>query len=59
MLDPFAGSGTTLEAAAREGFDVVTVERDERYLPLIAERAARVESLDWQIRALRDGLAAH
>lgn len=59
VLDPFAGSGTTLEAAAREGFDVVTVERDERYLPLIAERAARVESLDWQVRALREGLAAH
>lgn len=59
VLDPFAGSGTTLEAAAREGFDVVTVERDERYLPLIAERAARVESLDWTIRALREGPAAH
>lgn len=59
VLDPFAGSGTTLEAAAREGFDVVTVERDERYLPLIAERAARVESLDWQVRALREGPAAH
>lgn len=59
VLDPFAGSGTTLEAAAREGFDVVTVERDERYLPLITERAARVESLDWQIRALREDPAAH
>ena len=28
ILDPFAGSGTTGEAAIREGFDAVLIERD-------------------------------
>jgi hypothetical protein len=41
VLDPFAGSGTTLEAAILEGFDVVGVEREADYLPLIQARADR------------------
>jgi hypothetical protein len=41
VLDPFAGSGTTGEAAHLEGFDAVLVERDETYLPLIAARMER------------------
>lgn len=49
VLDPFAGSGTTLEAAMLEGFDVVGVEREPRYIPLIEqriERASNSPSLD-------------
>jgi hypothetical protein len=42
VLDPFAGSGTTGEAAALEGLRAVLVERDEAYLPLIAARLGRV-----------------
>lgn len=38
VLDPFAGSGTTLQAARDEGFDSIGVERDETYLPLIRHR---------------------
>ena len=40
VLDPFAGSGTTLEAAIREGMRVIGVEREESYLPLIMSRLA-------------------
>lgn len=41
VLEPFAGSGTTLEAALREGFDVVGIEREAEYLPLITQRLDR------------------
>lgn len=38
VLEPFAGSGTTVEACIREGFDVVAIEREAEYLPLIEKR---------------------
>lgn len=41
VLEPFAGSGTTVEAAMREGFNVVAVEREADYLPLIMARIER------------------
>ena len=41
VVDPFAGSGTTLEAAVREGFDVIGVEREAEYLPLILKRVQK------------------
>lgn len=41
VLDPFAGSGTTLEAAVDEGMRAIGVEREESYLPLIAARLGR------------------
>jgi site-specific DNA-methyltransferase (adenine-specific) len=44
VLDPFAGSGTTIEAALREGFGVVGIEREESYLPLIEVRIQRTLS---------------
>ena len=52
VLDPFAGSGTTIEAAMLEGFNVTGIEREADYLPLIrarieratAELAARAEA---------------
>ena len=42
VLDPFAGSGTTLEAAMLEGFNVIGIEREADYLPLIHARIERV-----------------
>lgn len=42
VLEPFAGSGTTIEAALMEGFRVVAIEREPDYLPLIAARLERV-----------------
>lgn len=41
VLEPFAGSGTTVEACLLEGAHCVAVERDETYLPLIAHRVDR------------------
>lgn len=41
ILDPFAGSGTTLEAARAEGLQAVGFERDAQYLPLITARLAQ------------------
>jgi site-specific DNA-methyltransferase (adenine-specific) len=41
VLDPFEGSGTTLEACLLEGFDHVGIEREADYLPLIGARLDR------------------
>ena len=38
VLDPFAGSGTTLEAARNNGFHSTGIEREEAYVALIHER---------------------
>jgi DNA modification methylase len=40
VLDPFAGSGTTLKVAVELGRRAVGVELNPEYLPLIAERMA-------------------
>jgi site-specific DNA-methyltransferase (adenine-specific) len=40
-LDPFAGSGTTVEAALLEGFRVIGIEREADYLPMIQQRIVR------------------
>ncbi len=45
VLDPFAGSGTTLEAAILEGFDAIGIEREAKYLPLIQIRIDRARAL--------------
>ena len=47
VLEPFAGSGTTVEACILEGFDCIAIEREADYLPLIQariDRAQRVEA---------------
>lgn len=42
VVDPFAGSGTTLEAAYLEGFESIGVEMTPEYWTLIAARIERV-----------------
>jgi len=46
VLDPFAGSGTTGEAAMLEGFDAVLIERDEQHADDIAHRIKRWSGAD-------------
>jgi site-specific DNA-methyltransferase (adenine-specific) len=41
VLDPFAGTGTTLEAAAIEGFNAVGIELEPDHIPLIVQRLNR------------------
>lgn len=41
VLDPFAGSGTTVEACVLEGFRCIAIEQDAQYLPLIEVRLKR------------------
>lgn len=41
VLEPFAGSGTTVEACLREGVRVIAIEREDEYLPLIKARIKR------------------
>ena len=41
ILEPFAGSGTTIEAALNEGFNVIGIEMTDEYLPLIMSRIER------------------
>lgn len=44
ILDPFAGSGTTLVAAIQEGFNAIGIEMNDEYLPLIEARIAWAEN---------------
>lgn len=44
VLEPFAGSGTTVEACILEGFHCIAIEREEEYLPLIQARIDRQEA---------------
>lgn len=41
VLEPFAGSGTTVEACILEDFRCIAIEREGDYLPLILERINR------------------
>lgn len=41
VLEPFAGSGTTVEACLLEGFKCFAIEREPDYLPLIMQRIER------------------
>lgn len=43
VLEPFAGSGTTVEACILEGFHCIAIEREAEYLPLIQARIERRE----------------
>lgn len=41
VVDPFAGSGTTIEACIIEGRGFIGIEKDPAYVPLIRARIAR------------------
>jgi site-specific DNA-methyltransferase (adenine-specific) len=63
VLDPFAGTGTTGEAAFREGFKAILIEREEEYQADIRRRMALVmagpdERTRESIKAKTKGLPA-
>lgn len=43
VLDPFAGSGSTGQAAVEEGFRIIMMEREENFLQDIRNRMAKVK----------------
>lgn len=43
VLEPFAGSGTTLEAAQYTGHQAIGIEKGDEYLPLIVHRLERTD----------------
>lgn len=53
VLDCFAGSGTTGEAAVLDGFDAILIENEPVYEPLIRQRLLRAANQDVQV-ARRD-----
>ena len=58
ILDPFAGSGTTVEAALRERVRVTAIEREADYLPLILQRIERHEDAPDEPPTLFDDMEA-
>ena len=56
VLEPFAGSGTTVEACIVEGFHCIAIEREAEYLPLIEQRIYRRRDPVAAIRLAGDDL---
>jgi DNA modification methylase len=54
VLEPFAGSGTTVEACIVEGFRCVAIEKGDEYLPLIVERIARQDRARIEAEVVRE-----
>ena len=61
VLEPFTGSGTTVEACILEGFHCIAIEREADYLPLIHARIERataaVEAIEPDLFSIDDGEA--
>ncbi len=54
VLEPFAGSGTTVEACLLEEFKCIAIEREADYLPLIKQRIHRRRDPVAAINAIGD-----
>lgn len=54
VLEPFAGSGTTVEACILEGLSCIAIEREADYLPLIQQRIDRRRDPVAAVRATGD-----
>lgn len=58
VLDPFGGSGTTGEAARREGFDCILMEADERFIADIRNRFGLPSPADGDFDGLFDAVTS-
>lgn len=58
VLDPFAGSGSTLVAAAEEGFDALGIEREADYMPINRMRLAKALERRHERESARAGFLA-
>ena len=45
ILDPFAGSGSTLAAAQAVGYESIGIEKDEKYFDLACSAIAKLSRL--------------
>ncbi len=54
VLEPFAGSGTTLCAAVQGGFDFVGIEREAEYIPIIKQRVKYWSGYTYEIEEETD-----
>lgn len=52
ILDPFGGSGTTAEAARREGFDCILMEAEDQFVADIRRRFDLPDPIDPLLRML-------
>jgi site-specific DNA-methyltransferase (adenine-specific) len=57
VLDPFGGSGTTAEAALREGFSAVLIEREAEYFADCCRRLGRLSGAETPLFADQDTAA--
>ena len=56
VLEPFAGSGTTVEACLLENFRCIAIERETDYLPLVVQRINRRRDPVAAVRATGDDM---
>ena len=52
VLDPFAGSGTTIMAAIQEGFNGIGIEKEQDYVEIAKCRIEAAEKVDKQLNLL-------
>lgn len=59
VLDPFAGSGTTAEAARREGFDCILMEAETEYVEFLERRFPEISEHNQKMLLMDEPLAGN